>query len=200
MARIAGSSGPRTAAHIRKAALKLITKHGYEAMSLRQLAAEVGIQAASLYNHITTKQELLHQIIAEHLDALIESADKTVSTAGKSPVDRLRAFIAHHLLYHLDKRQEVFIANFELRALEPANLAQVVAQRRAYEERLIQLLEEGIAAGVIKPTDSRIAAYAMLAMLTGACTWFRPDGRLSKLELVCLHTDLILSGCAIHAQ
>ena len=90
----------------------------------------------------------------------------------------------------------MFIANFELRALEPANLAKAVSQRRAYEERLIRLIEEGITQGALKPTDTRIAAYAMLAMLTGACTWFRPDGRLSKAELVQLHTDLILNGCA----
>ena len=196
MARIAGSKGPRTAAQIRRAALKLITRHGYEAMSLRALAAEFGIQAASLYNHIATKQDLLYQIIAEHLDALMQSADAAVAVAGADPVARLRAFIGHHLLYHLDKRQEVFIANFELRALEPANLAKAVAQRRAYEERLIRLIEDGIAQGALKPTDTRIAAYAMLAMLTGACTWFRPDGRLSKAELVQLHTDLILNGCA----
>ena len=196
MARIAGSNGPRTAAQIRRAALKLITRHGYEAMSLRALAADVGIQAASLYNHIATKQDLLYQIIAEHLDALMHSADAAVTVAGADPVARLRAFIGHHLLYHLDKRQEVFIANFELRALEPPNLAKAVAQRRAYEERLIRLIEDGIAQGALKPTDTRIAAYAMLAMLTGACTWFRPDGRLSKAELVQLHTDLILNGCA----
>ena len=196
MARIAGSNGPRTAAQIRRAALKLITRHGYEAMSLRALAADVGIQAASLYNHIATKQDLLYQIIAEHLDALMQSADAAVAVAGADPVARLRAFIGHHLLYHLDKRQEVFIANFELRALEPPNLAKAVAQRRAYEERLIRLIEDGIAQGALKPTDTRIAAYAMLAMLTGACTWFRPDGRLSKAELVQLHTDLILNGCA----
>jgi len=196
MARIAGSNGPRTAALIRRAALKLIMRHGYEAMSLRVLAADVGIQAASLYNHIATKQDLLTQIIAEHLDALMQSADVAVAEAGADPLARLRAFISHHLLYHLDKRQEVFIANFELRALEPANLAKAVSQRRAYEERLIRLIEEGIEQGALKPTDTRIAAYAMLAMLTGACTWYRPDGRLSKVELVQLHTDLILNGCA----
>ena len=48
---------------IRKAGLRLIFEHGYAAMSLRQLAAEVGIQSGSLYNHISTKQELLFDLI-----------------------------------------------------------------------------------------------------------------------------------------
>lgn len=195
MSRIAGSSGPRTAALIRKTALHLIYRHGYEAMSLRALASEVGIQPASLYNHIANKQELLRQLIEEHLTALLASADQTLAVAGPDPLARLRAFIAHHLLYHLDKRQEVFIANFELRALEPANLKTVVALRRLYEDRLIAVLDEGVQLGVLKPSDSRVTAYAMLAMLTGACTWYRPDGRLSKAQLVELHTDLVLDGC-----
>ena len=195
MSRIAGSNGPRTAALIRKTALQLIYRHGYEAMSLRALAAEVGVQPASLYNHIANKQELLRQLIEEHLTALLESADQALAAAGPDPLARLRAFIAHHLLYHLDKRQEVFIANFELRALEPANLKTVVALRRLYEDRLIAVLDEGMQLGTFKASDSRVTAYAMLAMLTGACTWYRPDGRLSKAQLVELHTDLVLAGC-----
>ena len=63
MARTIGSYGPKTLEAIRKAGLRLIFEHGYEAMSLRQLAAEVGIQAGSLYNHIATKQELLFVLI-----------------------------------------------------------------------------------------------------------------------------------------
>ena len=63
MARTVGSNGPKTMEAIRKAGLRLIHSQGYEAMSLRQLAAEVGIQAGSLYNHITTKQDLLFDLI-----------------------------------------------------------------------------------------------------------------------------------------
>ncbi len=62
MARTVGSYGPKTMEAIRKAGLRLIFEHGYAAMSLRQLASEVGIQAGSLYNHIATKQELLFDL------------------------------------------------------------------------------------------------------------------------------------------
>jgi hypothetical protein len=65
-----------------------------------------------------------------------------------------------------------------------------------YEARLIRLLEDGAAAGVLAVDDARIAAYAILAMLTGACTWYKPEGRLTKADVVALHTDLVLHGCA----
>jgi AcrR family transcriptional regulator len=196
MARTTGSSGARTAAAIRRAALGLICRQGYAAMNLRDLAAEVGITPGALYNHIETKQGLLFELMRAHMAALIASTDAALEAAGPDapPLTRLEAFIAHHLLYHVERRQEVFVANFELRALEPPNRARIVAMRRGYEGRLIALLEEGQAAGALEVADPRIAAYAILAMLTGICTWYRPGGRLSKGALVALHTGLVLDG------
>ena len=195
MSRVAGSHGPTTAAAIRRVGLRLIFEHGFEAMSLRQLAGEVGLQPASLYNHMRTKQDLLNGLIREHMLALLEQTDRALAEAAPDPVARLRRFVNHHMSYHIERRQEVFVANFELRSLTPANYRAIVALRRAYEARLIGVLDEGVASGALLVADTRIAAYAILAMLTGACTWYRPEGRLSKPELLALHADLVLRGC-----
>jgi AcrR family transcriptional regulator len=194
MSRTAGSHGPTTAAAIRRAGLRLIFEHGFEATSLRRLAAEVGLRPASLYNHIATKQDLLFGLVHAHMLALLAEMEEALAGAH-TPEARLRAFLAHHLLYHMDKKREVYVANFELRALEPGNLRIVLGLRREYEARLIGILDEGVRAGVLAFADTHVAAYAMLAMLTGACTWYKPDGRLSKAEMVALHTDLLLAGC-----
>jgi AcrR family transcriptional regulator len=194
MARITGSNGERTAAAIRRAALRLIHRHGFAAMNLRELAAGVGIQPGSLYNHITTKQGLLFDLMQEHMTTLLAETDAALAAAGPAPLDRLRGFIAHHVLYHLERKQEVYIANFELRALDPPNAARILAMRRDYEDRLIALLEAGVAEGTLAVSDPRVAAYAVLAMLTGVCTWYRPGGRLGRAEIVALHVDLALDG------
>jgi hypothetical protein len=81
-----------------------------------------------------------------------------------------------------------------LRALDPPNAKRIIGMRHDYEARLIALLEEGAAAGLLSLGDARISAYAMLAMLTGVCTWYRPDGRLSPAEIIALHTRLALEG------
>jgi AcrR family transcriptional regulator len=194
MARITGSNGERTAAAIRQAALRLIHERGFAAMNLRELAAAVGISPASLYNHMPTKQSLLFDLMLEHMTALLEQTDAALTAAGPAPMDRLEAFIGHHVLYHLERKREVYIANFELRALDPANAERIVAMRHDYEARLIALLEEGAAAGLLSLGDARISAYAMLAMLTGVCTWYRADGRLKPGDIVALHTRLALDG------
>src|ERR1700710_2022134 len=135
MARTIGSSGPKTMEAIRKAGQRLIVEHGYSAMSLRQLAAAVGIQAGSLYNHISTKQELLFDLVQDHVNELLRQLDLALEDKN-GPEERLRAFVAFHVSYHMSRKREVFIANSELRSLEPKNYDAIVALRSAYEQRL----------------------------------------------------------------
>ena len=197
MARTIGSYGPKTLEAIRKAGLRLIFEHGYEAMSLRQLAAEVGIQPGSLYNHISTKQELLFDLVQEHIKELLRQLD--LALQGKDqPADKLRAFVAFHVTYHMTRKREVFIANSELRSLEPRHYEAVVALRSAYEQRLSDILAHGVAEGVFEVVDIQVATFAILALLTGLCTWYRPGGRLTREAIIAAHEKLVLSGVVPH--
>jgi AcrR family transcriptional regulator len=199
MARTIGSYGPKTMEAIRKAGLRLIFEHGYEAMSLRQLAAEVGIQAGSLYNHISTKQELLFALVQDHMNTLLRQLD--VALEGKEqPADRLRAFVAFHVAYHMTKKREVFIANSELRSLDPKNYDAIVALRGAYEQRLAQILAEGVSEGVFEVPDIQVATFAILSLLTGLCSWYRPGGRLTREAIVAAHEKLVLTGVTSQAS
>jgi AcrR family transcriptional regulator len=193
MARTVGSHGPKTMEAIRKAGLRLIFEHGYEAMSLRQLAAEVGIQAGSLYNHIATKQELLFDLVQDHINELLRQLDRALQ--GKTgATERLRAFVVFHVTYHMNRKREVFIANSELRSLEPKNYEAIVALRGAYEQRLADILAEGVEEGAFEVADTQVAPYAIIALLTGLCSWYRPGGRLTKEAIVAAHEKLVLSG------
>lgn len=187
MARTVGSSGPKTLAAIRQAGLDLIHRHGYEAMSLRRLAAEVGLREGSLYNHIASKQELLFSLVDDHMDQLL--AALTQALAGIEGAEtRLKTFITFHLRYHMQRPAEVFVINSELRSLDEAGLAIIVGKRDAYEAVLIGILDQ------IAHTDSRVAAKAIIAMLTGVCTWYQPGGRLSIEEIIPLYVGLVMNG------
>ncbi len=193
MARTIGSHGPTTMEAIRRAGLRLIYQHGYEAMSLRQLAAEVGIQPGSLYNHISTKQELLSELIQDHINNLLRELELALRNKHH-PVDRLRAFVAFHVSYHMTRKREVFIANSELRSLDPHNREAVVALRGAYERKLADILADGVAEGVFDVDDVQVATFAILSLLTGLCSWYRPGGRLTKDAIIAAHEKLVLSG------
>lgn len=193
MARKTGSSGPKTQQAIRAAGLKLLHRHGYEGMSLRQLAAEIGLQQGSLYNHIRTKQDLLVDLLRGHMLDLLQALDLELAEITE-PVVRLRAFIAFHLHYHMTRQAEVFVINFELRSLEAENYAEIIALRQRYEKVLAEILAAGMRNKTLRRADIQIVTYALLAMLTGICTWYRPDGRLSEAEIVSIHTELALRG------
>jgi AcrR family transcriptional regulator len=193
LARTAGSSGEKTLAAIREAGLDLIHAHGYEAMSLRQLAARIGLQPGSLYNHIETKQDLLFDLIHNHMVTLLASIDKALAGI-EDPLEALEAFIAFHLTYHIERKREVFIGSSELRSLEPKNRRKIVALRRSYEDRLCTILKQGAARGLFKIEDVRVSAYAILAMLTGICTWYDAKGRIGQRKLIAIHTRLVLQG------
>ncbi|MFZ3033394.1 MAG: TetR/AcrR family transcriptional regulator [Parvibaculum sp.] len=193
MSRTAGSSGPKTLAAIHEAGLQLIYAKGFEAMSLRELAARVGLQPGSLYNHIATKQTLLFDLINNHMLKLHERVAAELEGIT-DPTERLKAFTAFHLTYHIERKREVFIGSAELRSLEPKNRKRIVALRRDYEDILADILHAGVKAKQFKTDDIRVSTYAILAMLTGICTWYDPKGRVSREELIAVHTRLVTQG------
>lgn len=193
MARTIGSNGARTAEAIRQAGVKLIYRHGYEAMSLRQLAAEVGLQSGSLYKYFDNKQTLLFDIVREHMADLLSKAEADLAGID-DPMARLKAFSAFHLRYHMQRMAHVFIANMEIRSLDDDHRAMVVGLRRRYENLLEDTLREGAQAGVFQIAEPKVATYAIISMLTGICMWYRPGGRLSQDQLVDIYTGLVIDG------
>ena len=191
MSRTKGSSGVKTKAAIRAAGRALIYKHGYEGMNLRELADAVGLQQGSLYNHFRSKQQMLFDLMKEHLVAIIEEL-KNVLAREADPLKQMKAFVAFHLTYHMQRQDEVYINNSELRSLEPANLRKINALRYEYERLAIGIVEAGVKAGKFKVSEPKVATFALIALLTGICNWYKPGGRLSKAALVDIHTDMAL--------
>lgn len=178
MARTAGSDGGKTEAAIRDAAVRLIARHGYEAISMRQLAAEVGVQAAALYRYFPTKEDLLFALMEGHMRALAASWE-SARQASRDPAARLAAFVEHHVRFHIARRHATHVSNMELRSLSKANLSAVLKLRTAYEKELRQILRDGADSGAFAIDDTGLTAMAILQMITGVIVWFRPDEKLS---------------------
>src|SRR5438034_10131230 len=100
----------------------LIARHGYEAMSMRQLAEEVGVQAAALYRYFPTKEDLLFTLMREHMEQLV-AAWAVVQPASLDPADRLTAYVANHIRFHVERRHSTQLSNLELRSLSKERLS-----------------------------------------------------------------------------
>jgi AcrR family transcriptional regulator len=198
MARIAGKAPDRTVRDMKRAATRLIALHGFEGMNLRQLADAIGVRAGSFYNHIESKESLLHTLLLDTMRELDAGLSDAMAPAT-DPVDALRRFVAFHIEFHAVRREEVFIGNAELRSLAPAHRRQIVALRDAYERRLAAVLRAGQRSGAFAPGDVRVATRAVIAMLSGVCTWYRPDGRLRVAQLVRQYTRMALGAVGARA-
>ncbi|WP_442578458.1 TetR/AcrR family transcriptional regulator [Mesorhizobium sp. ASY16-5R] len=182
MARTVGSDGEKTLASIREAAATLIARYGYEAVSMRQLAAEVGVQAAALYRYFPTKEDLLFTLMREHMDGLIASWEAARPDDGAAP-EELSAFVANHIGFHVARRHSTHVSNMELRSLSRDNLTQILRLRAAYEKDLRRILRDGVDNGSFQIDDVALTAMAIIQMVTGVIVWFRPDERLSVEEV-----------------
>ena len=189
MARTAGSHSEITGPKVREAALHLFARHGYAAVSMRRIAAEVGVQAGALYLYTRDKQTLLFDLMKDHMDELLAAWAAVPRRDG--PAERLEDFVRFHIRFHLDRPEEVFLAYMELRNLEPANFAEIEALRRAYETELEGLLRDGVAAGDFAVGDTKLATLAIIAMLTGVTTWYREGGRLSRRSVEEHYWDMV---------
>jgi AcrR family transcriptional regulator len=190
MARKVGSVGSETADKVRLAALSLFARHGYAAVSMRQIGREIGLQAGAIYNHFPTKQQLLRGLLVEHMERLLDALDRHRDDS-LPPRDALVAFVRFHIRYHVQCGEEVFISYMELRNLDQENFHEVEALRQRYEKNLRDILEKGVAAGVFTVGDPRVATMAVIAMLTGVTNWYRPDGRLSLDQIEELYVGMI---------
>jgi AcrR family transcriptional regulator len=178
MARTAGSDGEKTEAAIRDAAAVLIARHGYEAVSMRQMAAEVGVQAAAFYRYFPTKEDLLFALMRRHMDGLRQAWEE-VRPPAFDPVQRLAAFVRNHIGFHIVRRHSTHVSNMELRSLSPEKLTQILKLRAAYEKELRAILRDGADSGFFAIDDAGLTAMAIIQMITGVIVWFRPDERLS---------------------
>ncbi|MET3662585.1 TetR/AcrR family transcriptional regulator [Aquamicrobium ahrensii] len=178
MARTAGSDGERTEAAIREAAVDLIARHGYEAVTMRQLAARVGVQPAALYRYFPTKEELLFTLMRAHMEALLGAWNDARPSSGDA-AERLSAFVANHIAFHIERRSQTHVSNMELRSLSPERLTIILRLRTSYEKELRAILREGAESGVFDIDDIGLTAMAIIQMITGVIVWFRPDERLS---------------------
>ena len=194
MARKSGSNGEKTAQQLRIAATELFASNGYAAVSMRQIAREIGVQAGALYLYTPDKQSLLFDLMNQHMEELLQAwADRTTPHAV-TPMERLECFVRFHIRFHLPRADEVFISYMELRNLSPENFEVIQVQRRTYENILHDILNAGQKSGDFKLVDTKVATFAIIAMLTGLNTWYRDDGRLSLEMVEEIYLDLVLSA------
>ena len=188
MARKTGSHAEITGPAIRAAALRLFARSGYAAVSMREIAAEVGVRAGALYLYTPDKQTLLFEMMRDNMQRALEAWEN--AKVEGTPTDQLEAFVRFHVNYHVDRSDEIYVAYMELRNLTLENFEQIEDLRRDYEAEVEAILVAGQKSGDFKLADIRVSTMALIAMLNGVMTWYREGGRLSRGRIQQIYWDM----------
>lgn len=163
-------------------AASLFREKGYKATSMRELADAVGVEAASLYNHIHSKTEILH-VICFNVANRFMSHMESIELENISAIVKVEKLLRFHINEMLHQYEEVYVSDREWKHLTDPYLSNFQNQRRTYRKRFAAIIEKGITAGEIKSIDAPTAVLIMLHAVSGIESWHRSTAKISGKEL-----------------
>ena len=167
---------------IYRIAAQLFKEKGYSAVTMRDLAAAVGVKAASLYNHITSKQQILSETILHIAEQFTEGIEIIVQQ-DVDAITKLKEVIAQHISLTIDNPYGMAALNNDWMHLE-GKLDYYLELRTRYEKRFRQIVIDGKKSGELKEVHTEILLYSILTTLRNLYLWIPKKGELKKEELI----------------
>lgn len=182
MAKIKSSESSNKREIIIENAAKLFREKGFKAASMRELANAVGVEAASLYNHIESKNELLVEIcfnVAHHYTnniARIEKEDCII-------IRKIEKLLRFHIKERVINFEEVYVTDRDWRHMEEPNLSEYREMRRSYRKRFAAIVQEGIDRKEIKKIDANNAVMIFINAIAAVDQWHRIVHKVNSQDL-----------------
>jgi TetR/AcrR family transcriptional regulator, cholesterol catabolism regulator len=174
-------------------AARLFKQRGYASTSMRDLAAEVGVEAASLYHHIKSKEEILEHICFG-LATKFEMAINEVNDIYFNAEEKLRMAIKNHVQILTDNVDHSAVFLQEWRNLTEPKLNEFKELRNAYENQLRIIINEGINEDVFEAVDEKFATLTILSTVNWINEWYNPAGKMNPEQIAAKLSDFILGG------
>jgi len=170
-----------------KVAATLFRKKGYSAITMRDIASEMDIKAASLYNHISGKQEILADIILEVAQEFTTGMNQVISQQS-STLKKLENLIELHIDITLNHSEALASLNNDWMHLEGDNLNAFIKMRDEYEDNFRELIKTGIEVNEIRSAHPEVILFSILSTLRTLHLWYEKRG---KLDVNVLKKDMV---------
>ncbi len=160
----------------------MFREKGFPATSMRDLAETVGLEAASLYNHIKSKSEILQEIIfqiANDCNVHLESLERN----NMPGIKKIESLIRFHVQMMMNRFDDYCVMINEWIHLPEPYLTNFTTQRRSYVQRMELIIEEGIRNKEMKPVMSYVAMLTILSSVRGLEFWHRSGKKISPQEI-----------------
>lgn len=178
---------------IESAAETLFSQRGYLATSVRDIADALGIEAASLYSHIKSKEEVLWNIATRCATEFFDSVQPIFNSGLQTQVKLTQMIIAHVevITRNLDASAVFFR---EWNHLTDPQRSEYAELRDKYEDMFRQVVRKGIEENLFKHYDERFSSRAILSAVNWTHTWYRADGELKPHEIGEQLAEILLKG------
>ncbi|GAB1448306.1 MAG: TetR/AcrR family transcriptional regulator [Bacteroidetes bacterium] len=185
------SSGRRE--QIIQAAANLFCARGYEASSMRDIATTLNIEAASLYHHIKSKEEILETICFGMAETFLNGI-REVNDIYFNAEERLRMAIQNHVRILTSNLSQSTVFLHEWRSLKGEKLIAFKQLRDQYEKGFRTIVQDGMNEDIFGEVDARFAVLSILSSVNWIAEWYREDGAMSSDEIASRISDFVLGG------
>jgi len=174
-------------------AAKLFKQKGFVATSMRDLAAELGIEAASIYYHFKSKEELLEKICFDMADKFITNA-REVNDIYFNAEEKLRMAIKFHIETITENQNQSSVFLSEWRNLSEPKFALFKQLRQQYENQFTIILADGEKEDIFDDVDKKFAVLSILSTINFINEWYKPEGKMNASEIAEKLSNFIMGG------
>ncbi len=179
--------------NIERKATSLFKKKGYSAASMRDLASEIGVEPATLYSHIRSKEEILQKICFD-IARLFFEAITPLEHAEMSASQKLRSYIRAHVEVVTGHTDSFAVYLNEWKHLTGENRLEFLKMRDVYERKFKEVVLAGKASGEFKALDESLVVLTILAALNHIHEWYKPTGKMGPIEIADYLANVLLEG------
>jgi AcrR family transcriptional regulator len=180
-------------------AAAMFREKGFSATSMRDLAEAVGIEAASLYNHIKSKNEILEAICFEVANRFNTNMD-AIEANNQTPIKKVETLLRFHIQQMIENYEEVYVSDREWKHLSDPYLSNFHNQRRTYRKRFASIIEDGIKKNEIKKIDAPTSVMIILHAVSGIESWHRSKTKMNAQELEDNMVMIMIDGLRKHGE
>jgi AcrR family transcriptional regulator len=179
------------------AAVDVFNARGYTGASVEDIADQLGILKGSLYYYISSKEDLLFQIVGEVHEDVQRLLEDSVSRTDLTPLERLALYVRQQVDYNARNLTRISVYYQDIKRLSPARLKEIRARRRSHHDLMTTLIEEAQAQGEVDPTiNAALASHCVFGTIIWIYTWYSPRGPVKPPELADFCVRYVLAGIA----
>jgi AcrR family transcriptional regulator len=180
-------------------AARIFKEQGYQSTKLVDIAREAGLDRATIYYYVGSKEELFRETVEGVLDENASEANRLLNDDKLTWLERLHAIYIRLMVSYEQNYPATFVyiqeQMHQVGAEETAWAQEILKKTRAFDETLMIFIREAINSGELRSNiRPRLVENALFGMLNWTHRWFVPGGAMTGLEVAEAFWSIFIDG------